>query len=72
MRYNVLHLDLVYKYSMSKKKSATLNLHIDPELKTALREAALRDYRSVANMVEVLIIRYCEQEQSKLKDDTHS
>lgn len=43
-------------------KTTTLNLRIDPPLKEALREAALREHRSIANMVEVLILRHCEQE----------
>ena len=46
---------------MSPKKTATLNLRIDPILKEAAREAALRDQRSVANMIEVLIRRHCEE-----------
>jgi hypothetical protein len=46
---------------VSPKKSATLNLRIDPILKEALREAALRDSRSVSNMMEVLIRKHCEQ-----------
>jgi hypothetical protein len=46
---------------VSPKKSATLNLRIDPTLKEALREAALRDSRSVSNMMEVLIRKHCEQ-----------
>lgn len=47
---------------MSVKKSSTLNLRIDPELKEALRVAAEKDHRSIANMLEVLIIRYCKAE----------
>jgi len=46
---------------MPPKKTATLNLRIDPVLKEAAREAAARDHRSVANLVEVLIRRYCEE-----------
>jgi len=46
---------------MPPKKTATLNLRIDPVLKEAAREAALRDHRSVASMIEVLIRRHCEQ-----------
>jgi hypothetical protein len=45
---------------VSPKKTATLNLRIDPILKEAAREAALRDQRSVANMIEVLIRKHCE------------
>jgi len=47
---------------MSPRKTATLNLRIDPVLKEAAREAAIREHRSVANMVEVLIRRHCEEE----------
>ena len=47
---------------MSPKKTATLNLRIDPILKEAARIAAIRDQRSVANMIEVLIRRHCEED----------
>ncbi len=46
---------------MPPKKTATLNLRIDPVLKEAVREAALLEHRSVANMVEVLIRKHCEE-----------
>ena len=46
---------------MSAKKTATLNLRIDPILKEAARIAAMRDQRSVANMIEVLIRKHCEE-----------
>ncbi len=45
---------------MSRTKVSTLNLRITPALKEAVREAALREHRSVANMVEVLIRRHCD------------
>ena len=47
---------------MPKTKISTLNLRINPAIKDAVREAAMREHRSVANMVEVLIRRHCEQE----------
>ena len=46
---------------MAKTKVSTLNLRIDPAIKDAVREAASREHRSVANMVEVLIRRHCDQ-----------
>jgi hypothetical protein len=46
---------------MPPKKDATLNLRIDPGLKEAVREAALRDHRSIANLIELLIRRHCEE-----------
>lgn len=63
MQYNAL---------MARTKVATLNLRIDPGLKEAVREAADLEHRSVANMVEMLIRRYCDEvgivipEQSEL------
>ncbi len=46
---------------MVAKKIAALNLRIDPDLKEALRSAANRDHRSIANMVETLILKHCEE-----------
>lgn len=41
-------------------KTATLNLRIDPSIKEAARIAALREHRSVANLIELLIREYCK------------
>lgn len=46
---------------MATSKTATLTFRIEPQLKEALREAAVREHRSIANMVEVLIRDYCEK-----------
>jgi len=46
---------------MAKNKVSTLNLRINPSIKEAVREAAVREHRSVANMVEVLIRRHCDK-----------
>jgi hypothetical protein len=46
---------------MPPTKVATLNLRIDPALKEAARIAALRDHRSIANLIEVLIRRHCAE-----------
>jgi hypothetical protein len=45
---------------MAKTKVSTLNLRISPAVKNAVRLAAEREHRSVANMVEVLILRHCD------------
>jgi len=45
---------------MPKNKIATLNLRITPGVKEAVRKAADREHRSVANMVEMLIRRHCD------------
>lgn len=51
-----------YTNSMPKTKIATLNLRIAPGIKDAVRQAAAREHRSVANMVEMLIRRHCAQQ----------
>lgn len=47
---------------MSPRKTATLNLRIDPILKEAVRVAAEREHRSVANFIELLIRDHCKRE----------
>lgn len=44
---------------MAGTKTATLTFRIEPGLKEALRTAAEREHRSIANMVEVMIREYC-------------
>lgn len=46
---------------MAKTKISTLNLRIQPGIKEAVREAAAQEHRSVANMIEMLIRRHCQQ-----------
>jgi len=46
---------------MAAKKSATLNLRVDPMLKEALRVAAEKEHRSIANLVEYLVRQHCEK-----------
>ena len=46
---------------MTTGKSTTLAFRIEPELQEALRTAAEREYRSIANMVAVLIMDHCER-----------
>ena len=45
---------------MVATKTATLNLRIDPILKEAVRIAAMKDHRSIANLIEILIRQHCE------------
>lgn len=46
---------------MATLKSTNLNLRISPEVREALREAAEHEHRSVSNMVEFLIVQYCQR-----------
>lgn len=45
---------------MARTKVSTLNLRVNPAIKQAVRQAAAREHRSVANMIEVLIRRHCD------------
>ena len=44
---------------MATIKTTTLTFRIEPGLKEALRTAAKKEHRSIANMVEVLIRDWC-------------
>lgn len=44
---------------MATAKTTTLTFRIESGLKEALRAAAAREHRSIANMVEVMIREYC-------------
>ena len=46
---------------MAAAKTTTLTFRVEPGLKEALRAAAVREHRSIANMVEVLIRDYCSE-----------
>ena len=60
---------------MPAKKTATMNLRVDPVIKEAMRIAANQEHRSIANMVELLIREHCERvgisipEQQNLFDE---
>jgi hypothetical protein len=47
---------------MVAKKTAALNIRIDPYIKSAVSDLAKKNRRSVANMVEILIIEQCERD----------
>ncbi|MEM7431831.1 MAG: hypothetical protein AAF351_07815 [Pseudomonadota bacterium] len=58
----------VTMHRMPKTKISTLNLRISPSVKTAVRQAAAQEHRSVANMVEMLIRRHCENAGIAISD----
>jgi len=62
---------------MVARKTAALNIRINPDIKEAIRIAADRERRSVANMVEMLILKHCEEvgisipeQQALFEDDS--
>ena len=55
---------------MPPSRTAILNLRIEPALKDALRIAAEREHRSVANMVEWLVRRHCAKAGISIPEQT--
>ncbi len=53
---------------MPPKKTTTMNLRVDPAIKEAIREAANREHRSIANMIEVLIRKHCAEVDISIPD----
>ena len=53
---------------MATTKTATVTFRIDPAVKEALRAAAAREHRSIANMVEVLIRDYCAKNNISIEE----
>lgn len=45
----------------NQTKTATLTLRVPPEVKALLAAAAKADRRSLANMLEVIVVEYCER-----------
>lgn len=50
------------------RKTDTLNLRVSPELKELIRLAALKDHRTIANFIEVLVREHCRRQRITLAD----
>jgi len=46
---------------MKQPKDETLSIRTSTDIKTMLREAADREHRSIASMVEVLVMDYAQK-----------
>ncbi len=44
---------------MPTLKTQAVSVRVQPRIKTALQTAAERELRSLANMVEVMVVEYC-------------
>lgn len=55
---------------MPATKTATLNLRIDPGLKKALKIAAEKEHRSIANLIEVLVREHCRKASIPLSEQS--
>lgn len=46
-------------------KTSSISLRVTPDVKDMLANAALADRRSIANMLEIMVIDYCRRHQTK-------
>lgn len=46
---------------MARQKTEVINLRMSSEMKAMLRAAAEREHRTLSNMIEHLLIDYCER-----------
>jgi hypothetical protein len=53
---------------MATSKTTTLTFRIEPGLKEAVRAAAEREHRSIANMIEMMIRDYCARQGLTIQD----
>lgn len=44
---------------MTVAKSQVVSVRVEPHIKAALQSAAEREMRSLANMIEVMVVTYC-------------
>lgn len=45
-----------------ERKTETVNLRLSPRMKELLRIAAEREHRTLSNMIEALVLDYCERQ----------
>jgi uncharacterized protein (DUF1778 family) len=53
---------------MSRPKDETLSIRTSADIKQLLRLAADRERRSIASMIEILVLDYAEKHDLKLDD----
>jgi hypothetical protein len=47
---------------MASSKSEVVSVRVEPQIKAALQSAADSEMRSLANMVEVMVVAYCRSQ----------
>lgn len=50
-----------------ERKTETLNLRVSPELKELIRLAADREHRTLANFIEVLVRKHCDEHRIQVE-----
>jgi hypothetical protein len=52
---------------MAAGKTEVVSVRVEPPIKAALQAAAEREMRSLANMLEVMVIAYCRNNEYPLE-----
>lgn len=52
---------------MAVVKSQVVSVRVEPHIKVALQTAADREMRSLANMMEVMVVAYCRAQEYPLE-----
>ena len=55
---------------MPASKTEVVSVRVEPRIKTALQAAAEREMRSVANMLEVIVLAYCRANKIPVEGDS--
>lgn len=55
--------------SKPRLKTTTLTVRIEPGIKSALSAAAKSERRSLANMLEVMVLAWCEEHEVDAQPD---
>jgi hypothetical protein len=55
------------EHNMSRSKDKTLSIRTTDEVKSLLRLAAAQEHRSVASMIEVLVLAYASEHNLKVE-----
>lgn len=53
---------------MTATKTETLTVRISPTVKDGLRTVAEREHRSLANMIEMMVLDYCSRNGVRVKE----
>lgn len=55
---------------MAVIKTEVVSVRVEPRIKAALQSAAEREMRSVANMLEVMVVAYCRDRNISVEGDS--
>ena len=53
---------------MAQLKTQVVSVRVEPQIKAALQAAADKERRSLANMIEVMVMTYCQDSGVVVKD----